>query len=117
LLATLVVTTLYMVFGSGRMVPAAAMITASAAPRHRGSFMSINSSVQQMTMGAAPILAGLILGAEPEGQSALPLVGYGVVGLVAASAMIISVLLAGRLRSGADVETEPASADAVAEAA
>jgi predicted MFS family arabinose efflux permease len=117
LLATLVVTTLYMVFGSGRMVPAAAMITASAAPRHRGSFMSINSSVQQMTMGAAPILAGLILGAEPEGQSALPLVGYGVVGLVAVSAMIISVLLAGRLRSGADAETEPATADAVAEAA
>jgi predicted MFS family arabinose efflux permease len=117
LLVTLVVTTLYMVFGSGRMVPAAAMITASAAPRHRGSFMSVNSSVQQMTMGAAPILAGLILGAEPEGQSALPLERYGVVGLVAVSAMIVSVLLAGRLRSGAGAESQPAAPEAVAEAA
>ncbi len=70
-----------------------------------------------MTMGAAPILSGLILGAEPEGRSALPLQGYGIVGLVAVAAMLASVLLAGRLRSGTNEATEPTTADAVAEAA
>jgi predicted MFS family arabinose efflux permease len=98
---TLVVTTLFMVLTSGRMVPAMAMITASAMPRHRGSFMSVNSSVQQLVMGAAPILSSLILGAEPEGETTRPLEGFPLVGCLAAVAIIVSVLLAGRLRRGA----------------
>jgi DHA1 family inner membrane transport protein len=110
LVVTLLVTTLFMVATSGRMVPAMAMITASAAPRQRGSFMSINSSVQQLVMGAAPILSGFILGAEPEGQTSQPLDGFPVVGLVAAAAMLASVLLAGRLRHGAAGAAVPAEA-------
>jgi predicted MFS family arabinose efflux permease len=117
LLLTLLATTLFMVLSSGRMVPAMAMITASAAPRHRGSFMSVNSSVQQMVMGAAPLLAGLLLGAEPEGQTARPLQGFPLVGLISAAAMIASVLLAGRLRRGADAEGPAPPVAAVAEAA
>jgi predicted MFS family arabinose efflux permease len=115
LAVTLLATTLFMVATSARMVPAMAMITASAAPRYRGSFMSINSSVQQMAMGAAPLLSGLILGAEPEGQSALPLQGYPLVGLLASAAMLASIFLAGRLRPGGDSQSQPAPA--VAEAA
>jgi predicted MFS family arabinose efflux permease len=101
LVLTLLATTLFMVITSGRMVPAMAMITASAAPRLRGSFMSVNASVQQLVMGGAPILSGMILGAEPEGQTAQPLNGFPFVGLVAATAVLASVLLAGRLRHGA----------------
>ena len=37
--ATLAVTTLFMVFVSGRMVPAMAIVTGAVAPQHRGSFM------------------------------------------------------------------------------
>jgi predicted MFS family arabinose efflux permease len=114
LAVTLLATTLFMVATAGRMVPAMAMITASAAPRHRGSFMSVNSSVQQMVMGAAPILSGFILGAEPEGQTARPLEGFPVVGLLAATAMVASVLLAGRLRRGAAGPAVPAEAMAEA---
>jgi predicted MFS family arabinose efflux permease len=114
LVVTLLATTFFMVVTSGRMVPAMAMITASAAPRHRGSFMSVNAAVQQLVMGAAPILSGLILGAEPEGQTAQPLHGFPVVGLVAATAVLASVLLAGRLRRAPGAAAVPAEAMAEA---
>jgi predicted MFS family arabinose efflux permease len=94
LLAALAVSTLYMVTSSGRMVPAMALITASAAPRHRGSFLSINGSVQMMAMGLASILGGRLLGQTDEGQ----LTGYPLVGALAMSAVLLSVWLAGRLR-------------------
>jgi multidrug resistance protein len=117
LVVTLLVTTLYMVCSSGRMVPAMAMITACAAPRYRGSFMSVNSSVQQMVMGAAPLLSGLILGAEPEGQAARPLEGFAYVGIVSAAAIIASVILAGRLRRAQAADSQPAATEALVEAA
>jgi predicted MFS family arabinose efflux permease len=94
----LVATTLFMVLTSLRWVPAIALITMSAVPQQRGSFMSVNASVQQMVMGLAPLLSGLILGEKPEGNTARPLEGFPIVGLVAAASMLASVLLAGRLR-------------------
>jgi hypothetical protein len=97
--------TLFMVTTSGRMVPAQALITASAAPRYRGSFMSVTASVQQMASGLASIIGGLILGAPAgaaegplvEGRVA-PIVGYGWVGLISAVFTVTSVILAGQLR-------------------
>jgi predicted MFS family arabinose efflux permease len=89
---------------SGRWVPAQAMITAAAAPRYRGSFMSVTASVQQMALGLASVTAGLILGApagEPAvaGEGALrPLTGFGWVGLLSAGFTVVSVLLAGLVR-------------------
>jgi predicted MFS family arabinose efflux permease len=107
LVLTLAVTTLFMVATSIRWVPLMAMITASAAPRQRGSFMSVNASVQQMFMALAPLVAGLILGEDPDRGSGAPLTGFPLVGLLAAAAMIASVLLAGRLRRAADTEGQP----------
>jgi predicted MFS family arabinose efflux permease len=105
LYAAIATTTAFMVTTSGRMVPAQALITASAAPRYRGSFMSVTASVQQMASGLASILGGLILGAPGgagdgpviEGRLA-PIHGYGWVGLISAVFTVLSVLLAGRLR-------------------
>jgi predicted MFS family arabinose efflux permease len=91
--------TLFMVTTSGRMVPAQALITACAAPRNRGSFLSVTASVQQMASGLASILGGLLLGAPGATEGALaPMVGYGWVGLLSAGFTVASVLLAGRLR-------------------
>lgn len=137
LAVTLLVTTLFMVCTSGRMVPAMAMITASTTPRQRGSFMSVNAAVQYLVMALAPVVAGLLLGAEPEGGPAPPqgaaavapadggggdpvekkgppLEGYPIVGLVSAASMMASVLLAGRLRRAAGSEGRP-SQETVAE--
>jgi predicted MFS family arabinose efflux permease len=97
----LVVTTLLMIFSGGRMVPAMALLTASAAPRRRASFLSVNSSVQQMACGLAALAAGSILGQGADGS----LTGYPTVGVLAVVATLLSVVLAGRLRradQGAD---------------
>ncbi len=105
---TLLVTTLFMVATSIRWVPLMAMITASAAPHQRGSFMSVNSSVQQMVMGLAPLVSGLMLGEDPGAGAGAPLRGFPLVGVLAAAAMVASVVLAGRLRRARDVESSPA---------
>jgi predicted MFS family arabinose efflux permease len=98
LAVALVATTAFMVATAGRWVPAMAMITASAAPRYRGSFMSLNASVQQLVMALAPLVSALVLGTEAEGESTLPLRGFNVVGLMSACAMVLSAYLGGRLR-------------------
>jgi predicted MFS family arabinose efflux permease len=94
LAVVLAISTLFMVVSSGRMVPAMALITASAAPRYRGSFLSVNSSVQTMTMGLASILGGALLGEADDGR----LTGFPLAGVLAMVAVLASVWLAGRLR-------------------
>jgi predicted MFS family arabinose efflux permease len=59
------VTTLLFVCMSSRMVPAMAMMTAVVEARYRGGFMSINSAVQQLSMGLASLGSGMILGETP----------------------------------------------------
>jgi predicted MFS family arabinose efflux permease len=99
LLPILAVTTLYWIFTSGRWVPAMALVTSSALPRYRGSFMSINASLQQMAIGLAAVVAGAVIG-EAEGGE---LTGYPAAGLIAAVSTGISMLLAGRLRVAEEI--------------
>ena len=93
----LVTTTAFMVASSGRMVPCTALITACAAPRDRGGFMSLNASVQHLGSGAATVLAGYMIVERPDKS----LVGFSLVGLVACAATAASIVLAGRLRPAA----------------
>ncbi|TWU17712.1 Purine efflux pump PbuE [Novipirellula galeiformis] len=86
-----------MVCNVGRMIPAMAMITASVAPRNRGAFLSANSSVQHLFGGIGAYVGGLMVSQAGEGA---PLEGFGTVGWLAAGIGLISVWLAGRLRSG-----------------
>jgi predicted MFS family arabinose efflux permease len=97
MLVILLATTSMFVFTSGRMVPAMALITNSAAPRVRGSFMSLNSAVQQFGAGIASWVGGVLLN-KIEGQPDGPLVGFSNVAVLAAIAVVASVFLAGRLR-------------------
>ncbi len=89
----LVVMTVFMVFVSGRMVPAIALITTAVEPRLRGSFMSLNGAVQQMSAGFAAIGAGAIIGQSKTGA----LTHYGLVGTLAAGSTVLAILLARRL--------------------
>jgi MFS family permease len=77
------------------MVAAQAMITASAAPAVRGGFLSLNSAVQSAGMGLASLVAGALIGQTDDGK--LP--GYPLVGLIAAGSTLLSLVLAGFLRS------------------
>jgi predicted MFS family arabinose efflux permease len=97
----LLVSTLFMVMTSGRMVPAMAMITACSQPRYRGSFMSINAAVQHLASGLAALLGAALLHKTEDGR----LTGFATIGVLAGCAMVLSVILAGRLRP-VDNETE-----------
>lgn len=58
---TLTVTTCFFMFSGGRFIPAQAMITATVDPAHRGSFLSITSSLQQFAAGITSAISGLII--------------------------------------------------------
>jgi len=64
----LIVSTIFFIFFGARFVPAMALITSSVTPRLRGSFMSINSSVQQLSAGIGSFAAGLIVTESATGQ-------------------------------------------------
>src|SRR5262249_30269411 len=95
LIVAILASSTFMVLTAGRMVPAMAMLTACALPRYRGSFMTINSSVQQVAAGLAAIAGGVILG---DTNALEALTHFNVVGYLASGAMVLSVILAGRLR-------------------
>jgi predicted MFS family arabinose efflux permease len=90
-----VIMSLFMVFASARMVPAQAMLLGAAAPRVRGSFMSLNTSVQHLSTGLAPMIAGALLSKGEDGT----LVGFPIVGVVAAATALVSLILAGFIRT------------------
>jgi len=89
----LLVTTLFFVTSNGRYVPAAAIITGTANPENRGSFLSFNSAVQQLAAGFASLLAGLIIGENELGQ----LTNFNWVGYLAIFFSILAIPLARRV--------------------
>jgi predicted MFS family arabinose efflux permease len=89
----LVVTTSFFVLVSGRMIPAMAIITSSAQPKLRGTFMSLNATTQALAMGLATTLAGFIISQDASGQVA----GYGMVGYVAVTANLLAIWFVSRI--------------------
>ncbi|HVS38813.1 MAG TPA: MFS transporter, partial [Gemmataceae bacterium] len=87
-------TTLMFILTSGRMVPAMALITACAEPHQRGSFMSINSAVQQLALGLAAVIGGAMMGET----ATKALTGYATVGWFSVGMTLLSVLMIGLLR-------------------
>lgn len=83
-----------MVGNSGRMVLAMTMVTSCVEPRRRGSFMSLNSSVQHLSSGLGAYAAGKIVGEGPTGA----LTHYDRVGVLGFVMTILSIALAARLR-------------------
>jgi hypothetical protein len=79
--------------------------------------MSLNTAVQHLATGIAPLLAGLLVYKTPEGQ----LHGYPLVGIVAAVVSGVSLILGGILRSGSRPipkdQIPETTTDAVVEAA
>jgi len=91
--AWLICTTLFFVLVSGRMIPAMAIITSAAEPKLRGTFMSLNATVQSLSMGLATSLAGFIITQNETGQ----IIGYGLVGYVAIAVNLLAILFVSRI--------------------
>lgn len=62
----LVLSGTWFVFSSGRSIPAQAMVSNVVSPERRGSFMSFNSSVQQIFVGLASVISGFIVVKNPD---------------------------------------------------
>ena len=90
----LIVTTFFFILFGARFVPAMALITSTVEPKLRGSFMSINSSVQQLSAGLASFGAGLIVQESATGS----LLHFGWVGLVACAITLAAVWVVPHLK-------------------
>ena len=89
----LIYTTVFFVLVSGRMIPGMAIITSAAQPKLRGTFMSLNGTVQSLAMAFASTLAGYII----TQNSANQIVHYEVVGYVAIAANLMAIWFVGRI--------------------
>jgi len=63
----LIVTTFFFVFVSGRMIPGMALVSAAGNPKNRGTFMTLNSSMQSAAMGLAALMGGIVISRNAEG--------------------------------------------------
>jgi predicted MFS family arabinose efflux permease len=72
-----------------RMISSSALITAIPETNERGAFMSINSSVQQVSGGIASIIAGLIVVQTTNGT----LKHYDTIGYIVVASMIVTILM------------------------
>ena len=89
----LISTTVFFVLVSGRMIPAMAIITSAAQPKLRGTFMSLNATVQAFAMGLATTLAGFIITQNSAGQ----IVDYESVGYVAITVNVLAIMFVARI--------------------
>ena len=74
---------------NARMISVSALTSAVPAPRDRGAYMSINSSIQQMSGGIASFAAGLIVVEQSDGT----LDHYDTLGYVVIVSMIIAMIM------------------------
>jgi predicted MFS family arabinose efflux permease len=91
----LCVTGFWFIVSSGRMIPAQAMISNVVSAERRGSFMSINSSVQQIFVGLASIIAGLIVVRTSSNQ----ILNYEFTGYISIVVTFVSVFIASKLNT------------------
>jgi hypothetical protein len=77
----------FFVLISGRMIPAMAIIASAAQPKLRGTFMSLNGTVQSLAMGAASSLTGFLITLDESGR----VVGYPLAGYIAVVANFIAL--------------------------
>ena len=75
------------------------METAIIKPELRGSYMSIRSSVQQLTSGLAAFIAGVIITEQPSifDQKAKALLNYNYVGIIAVFFSLMALWVARKL--------------------
>jgi MFS family permease len=89
---------IWFALATGRAITAQAMISEVATSKQRGSFMSINGSVQQLGSGLASLAAGAIVITEKSGK----INRYNWVGYLSIVVLLGSFFLARRLFRGFD---------------
>lgn len=88
---------------SSRMISTSALMTAIPEPQDRGAFMSINSSIQQISGGFASALAGLIVVQKNGGK----LLHYNILGYVVIGSMLISIAMVNYINNYVNHKNRP----------
>jgi predicted MFS family arabinose efflux permease len=104
----LLVSMLFFVFMSGRMIPGMAIVTSACNPPQRGTFMALNSAAQSLGMSAAAFLGGLIISRDAQGW----VLNYWGNALVGVAASLVTWWLVGKLRLDWSTKMAPNSPDA-----
>lgn len=86
----LCVTGFWFVVSSGRAIPAQAMISNVVPPQKRGSFMSFNSSIQQMFVGLASVIVGFIVVRKPDNT----IMNYNITGYMSIAVILSCLVIA-----------------------
>lgn len=79
---------IWFVVATGRIVTAQAMISEVVTPSQRGSFMSVNGSIQQLGSGLAALCAGAIVHTDKTGK----IINYNWVGYFSILVLLVSLL-------------------------
>ncbi|MFH0935102.1 MAG: MFS transporter [Pseudomonadota bacterium] len=90
----LICTTTFFILVSGRFIPAMAIVTSAARPHLRGTFMSLNGTIQSLAMGLATTLAGFVITQDSAGN----IVGYQSVGYIAVAANLVAIWFVARIK-------------------
>lgn len=95
----LIITAVFFIFSNGRMVPSTTIETSIIRPEWRGSYMSIRSSVQQLSSGLAASIAGMIIDEQPSTVQlhAKALSHYNYVGGIAVFFSLVALFVARKL--------------------
>jgi predicted MFS family arabinose efflux permease len=94
---TLCVSTLFMMTGSGRFIPAMTLLSLVIDPKKRGTFMGLENAFRQLSSGAASLIAGLIIYESSTGR----LERYGIVGILCVLVTMLSLYFGGKIREQA----------------
>lgn len=87
-------TTSFFIIVSGRVVPAMALVSSAVKPEKRGSFMALNTCIQQLTAGIGSVISARIIIKSSTGE----LLHYSKVGLLAATTSLIAAVLVGMIK-------------------
>lgn len=90
----LIVAFFFFAFTTARFIPVQAIVSSVVSPQQRGSFMSINSSMQQLSSGTAALVAGLIVSETPQHE----LLNYHFVGYMAMAFSLACLFLVRRVK-------------------
>ncbi len=88
-------TGLFFIFAGARHIPANAISSNLVSSAQRGSYLSIGTSVQQLAMGVASLLAGFLV---HKNEDTGILIGYNYVGILSILFTIIAVYLGNKLQ-------------------
>jgi predicted MFS family arabinose efflux permease len=93
-LLTFAVATLFFTLLNCRYISAMSIINSSVDACKRGSFMGLNSGVQQISLGVAAAISGNLINVEPTGQ----LINFGLVGVLAVVCSVLAILVSVKIK-------------------